>query len=134
MALKHVRSAGANDVASYQLAGVPYVTSSVGNEVTATAVSHKFPRVTRWVVIHNLSTSPMRVGFTKHGVDASVTANYLVLSGNQTTDRLELRCKELWFRRAGSVNCGFSIIAGLTGIYTDQFPVLTGSNEFKGVG
>ena len=138
MALKHIRSAGPNDVSSYQLAGVPYVTSSAGGEVGTAPVKVTFPFVTRFFTVQNTTEHPLRIGFTENGINGSVTSNYLVLSGNQTTGRLELRCKKLYFRRDGVTNSGFSLIAGLTGISHEQFPVITGTfdntGSFEGVG
>ena len=62
---------GPGDVPSYQLSAVPFVTSSAGTEVQNTAISLKFPNVTRFFVIHNISSNPMRIGFTKAGVGAT---------------------------------------------------------------
>lgn len=143
---------GPGDVPSYQMSAVPFVTSSAGTEVQATAISLKFPNVTRFFVIHNISSNPMRVGFTKAGVEgtggisgsspsnpsggesSANRSNYFILSGNTTTERLEIRCKELFFRRDGADNCGFSVFAGVTPISDKQFPTLTGSSGYDGVG
>lgn len=138
MALKHVRGSGPNDVSAYQLSGVPYVTSSVGNEVGSSPLKVTFPFVTRFFVVQNISEHPLRIGFTVNGITTAETANYLVLSGNSSTGRLELRCKELYFRRDGDTNSGFSLLAGLSTVYYDNFPVLTGTlnntGSFKGIG
>ena len=159
---RQIRSAGPNDVGSYQLSGVPFVTSSNGNTVGSVPIGVQFPFVTRFFVVSNTSEHPMRVGFSKNGVNVpeGVTSsygkyasnrNYFILSGSggnsPSTLRLELRCKELWFRRDGvteGTNSGFSLIAGLTGIRDDQFPILTASyhsgssgryhNSFEGIG
>ena len=143
---------GAGDVASYQLSAVPFVTSSAASEVSTDAISVKFPNVTRFFVVHNTSGNDMRIGFTAAGVAAeggvsgSVPSNpaggessadrknYFVLAGNGTTGRLEIRCKELYFRRDGGSNCSFSIMAGITPISDKQFPILTGSSGYDGVG
>lgn len=143
---------GAGDVPSYQLSAVPFVTSSAGTEVQNTAINLKFPNVTRFLVVHNVSSNPMRIGFSAAGVggtggvsgsspsnpaggeSAADRANYFILSGNTSTGRLEVRCKELFFRRDGSGNCGFSVLAGVTPISDKQFPTLTGSSGYDGVG
>ena len=138
MTLKHIRGSGPNDVSAYQLSGVPYVTSSLGAEVGTTPLKVSFPFATRFFVVQNISAHPLRIGFSVNGLNANPTANYLVLSGNSSTGRLELRCKELYFRRDGATNAGFSLLAGLTPVYYDQFPILTGTlnntGSFKGVG
>jgi hypothetical protein len=149
------RGAGPNFVPAYQISGVPYVTSSDGNNVQEEPRKIKFPFATRFFQITNTSTHPMRIGFTYNGVEgkgASVSGssyetsgparckNYLVLSGTngaqQSSVRLEVRCKELFIRRDGGAgtDIGFSLIAGLTGVEHTQFPTLTGSNGFAGVG
>jgi len=125
-----------NFVPEYQQSGIPFVTSSAANEITTTPVSISFPYVTRWVQIFNTdgtSGDTMRVGFTENGVKATETANYIVLSGGQSTERLELKCTRLWFRQQGGA-CSFSVIAGLTNVPASDFPILTGSNQVAGVG
>jgi hypothetical protein len=126
-----------NFVPEYQQSGIPYVTSSAANEVSTSAIRISFPFVTRWVQVFNTDGSgadTLRVGFTQNGVDAVETANYLILSGGQSTERMELKCKEMWFRRHGSSDTSFSVIAGLTNVPANTFPVLTGSGGVSGVG
>ena len=73
--------------------------------------------------------------------------NFIVVSGSAAnavgatalshdgTLRLELRCKEIFMiRSAASGPMGFSIVAGLTGIPSSNFPTLTGSVGFLGIG
>jgi len=140
---------GVNFTPAYEVSGVPFVTSSAASEVVTEAVRVKFPYVTRFFVVQNTSQNWLRVGFSENGVTGTLgskeTNNYLLVSGNQATPRLELRCKELWFAAdAGTAPASFSLVAGLTGIQSDQFPVLTGtltgsnnnyqSSKFEGVG
>ena len=108
MAINHPK-AGANSVPAYQLSGVPFVTSSAGGEVQASPIEVTFPYVTRFFVVQNTSANPMRIGFTADGVNADITANYLVLSGNDKTPRMELRCKSLFFRKDSTGNCSFKL-------------------------
>jgi len=157
MALKngyYNRGAGPSFVPAYQISGVPFVTSSNGNELTDTVQKILFPYATRFFQITNTGNAAMRIGFSENGVigqGGSVSGsayekssparclNYLVLSGSGTnsvasTVRLEIRCKEIFLRRDGATNTGFSLIAGLTGVESSQFPILTGSQGFSGVG
>jgi len=137
MALNHPKT-GPNHVPSYQISGVPYVTASAGDFVgTVNPRKISFPYATRFFIVNNLSNNPMRIGFTENGVKGAVTSNYLILSGNETTERLEIRCKELFF--LADVNTvEYSLLAGLTGVAWDQFPILTGSDNgdkrLEGVG
>lgn len=127
-----------NFAAEYQVSSWPFLTSSGLTEVTATPVQVSFPFVTRWVQVFNTSTTQattLRVGVTSNGVlGTTVTgANYILLQGGQATERLELKCNQLWFLRGTGTSVGFSVVAGLTNVNAN-FPAITGSNGFGGVG
>lgn len=144
--------AGPSDVPSYQMSAIPYVTSSVEGEVGGEPIVLRFPSVTRFMVVSNFSGHVMRIGFTSAGITGSGgvsgstgessadRSNYFILSGNTQTPRMEIRCKEMFFMRdtfkdtGGSGNCSFSVFAGLTPVSYQQFPTLTGSNGYDGVG
>ena len=151
MGLRNWQGQGPNYVPAYQASGTPYVTSSGGGSVSATPDIVRFPYVTRWIQVTNISEHPLRIGFSINGINgvgqsvsgssfetSGYSNNYFVLSGSggsaPSTLRLELRCKEIFFRRDGGSNSGFSLVAGLTGISHNQFPTLTGSGGFRGVG
>jgi len=124
---------GANYVPAYQSSGLPYVTRSAADEVTATVVKHEFPYVTRFFVVGNPGPGDLRVGFTENGVSATETANYFTVKPfTSGTLRYEIRCKELWFRKDGNDDTAFEIMAGLTNI--TEFPTLTGSLISVGFG
>ena len=138
---------GAGDVPSYQMSGVPFVTSSQPLEVSE-ALKIEFPNVTRFINITNTGANPLRIGFTLNGVTGSggsvsgslheQTAdhsNYFVLMGNTQSSRLELRVKEIYFAEHYPATPGsFSLIAGITPIKSSMFPTLTGSAGYVGVG
>ena len=141
---------GPSDVPTYQMSAVPYVTSSLGGLVpinsAASPLRVRLPSVSRFVVVHNTGDTPIRVGFTANGVTASGSfagsgdnrakdRNYFILSGNQTTGRLELRCKDLFFMSdSRNKTSDVSILAGVTPISITKFPVLTGSDGYEGIG
>ena len=143
----HRPKAHHNHVGEYQQSSIPYVTSSVANEVTTSAtVKVRFPQVTRWLVIKNTDdTHTLKFGFSQNGVSGPLTpvagnynitgsnANYFELSAGATTDRLELKCKEVFFL-GGSGAAAFSVMAGLTNVERNMFPALTGSDGHEGVG
>ena len=147
MGLGNFQGNGANHVPAYQTSGTPYVTGSGATEVpngtAATPNSFKLelPSVTRWVVVQNIGTNALRIGFSKAGVEGTGAGQYYTLQANDSTAvnseahtvRLELRCKDIFFSGVGGTT-GFQVIAGLTGIGRAQFPVLTGSNGFQGIG
>lgn len=129
---------GPSFVPAYQVSGVPYILSN-SSVTTSAVVKVTFSNVTRWVQIRNTGTNTLRVGFTEEGVKGTETRNFFQLNpgtaasgfSQSKTDRWEIRCKELYFIGQGGTT-GFSLVAGLTGI--KSFPVITGSNGFKGVG
>ena len=124
-------------VSEYQASGVPFVTSSAHNEVTATPIQVSMPYVARWVQVFNTDPTAgdtLRVGFTENGVKSVPNANYLILSGGQNTGRLELKCTDLWFRQHGATPTSFSMLAGLTNVSPSNFFAMTGSNGVAGVG
>jgi hypothetical protein len=129
MAQHWPKGAGANFVPAYQVSGVPYVTSSLSSNLTTTPVQIDFPYATRFFVVNNIGTVPLRIGFTANGVNAKgegSVSNYFLLEASGTTGRLELRCKSLFIRTANSTG-GYTLMAGLSGVDSGQFPVLTGT-------
>ena len=121
----------ANFVPEYQISGVPYVTSSAGGEVTSqdTPIRLDFPEVTRWITLYNSSSGGLRVAFTANGARGVNTANFFVVKAGATTPRMELRCKTLYFTKDSATAASFNVIAGLTRIRSDVFPILTGSTS-----
>ena len=81
---------GLNNVGSYQVSGLPYVTGSI--EVTNSAVEVDFPFVTSEVfVVNRDNNSSVRVGYSARGVNAAGEAsNYFVLEANTTSPVLSL--------------------------------------------
>ena len=150
---------GLDHVPSYQVSGIPYITRSVmggvpqrdRTDTEGTTLKVEFPFVTSWVMIANISDRPnMHVpklvwGFSANGVAGPSTAMGLDNNGQITsrgfqmppsssTPCLPLRCKDIYLTTFNSQDCTFQLIAGLTNISRDQFPALTASNGFEGVG
>lgn len=132
-----------NHVGEYQQSSIPFVTSSVADEVTTSAVvTVKFPYVTRWLVVKNTDAShTLKFGFSSNGVSGpkgnyhttGSNANFFTLAAGATTERLELKCKEVHFL-GGTNSASFSVLAGLTNVENNMFPALTGTNGVEGVG
>lgn len=131
---------GCNDVGSYQIAGVPWVTASV---VAAGSPLHiRFPMVTNFVFIRNTSAlaSTVRIGFTQNGVmgNPASQSRYMELDQNEETPVLPLRITELFLSGTAGLP-RVQVVVGLTLITDDKFPILTGSLSgsfglFEGVG
>ena len=140
MALKSVSKADPNYVPNYQLAAIPYVTSSVEAEVQSglTTAIH-FPFVTKYIKINNTGANPLKVGFTDDGVTSSAgtaSSNFFIIptaaAGDVCIQEFDVRCKSLFFRSTTSTT-DFSIFAGLTPIGSGSFPELSSANGFEGV-
>tara|TARA_R110000824_G_scaffold265864_1_gene454797 strand:- start:186 stop:596 length:411 start_codon:yes stop_codon:yes gene_type:complete len=104
---------GLGNGASYEVSGIPWVKHVDPGSAGDIAIS--FPLVTRWIIVSNsdpVAANIVRVGFSANGVDGE---NYYLLSGSQTTPRLEVKTTELHLK--GNSN-QVTVIAGLTGIAT----------------
>jgi len=135
MSLKRQIQTGPNFTPAYQSSGTPFVTGSTGSQsLKGTAQKIEFPYVTRFFQIDCYGPGPLYYAFSENGItDNPGTAdNRMYLTGS--SPRLEVRCKEMWFVKAGGPNTDFTLIAGLTGISENQFPSLTGSEGYKGIG
>ena len=138
-----------NSAAEYQVAGIPFVTSSATDElIDDDPVKISFPYVSQWIMIQSIGKAPLAVGFTENGVKGTETSNYFIVgSGSISTaastetatspgsGRIPIRCKELWIGRYGQRDtAGFTVVAGLTNCKERDFPTLTGSEGFEGIG
>jgi len=74
---------------------------------------------------------------------AGVAADGPVHGAASAIQTFDVRCKEIYFLSdvpknnspaAAGLSTSFSLLAGLTGILASEFPVLTGSNGFAGIG
>jgi hypothetical protein len=155
MSLNHPKS-GPNNVGAYQMSGIPFVTSSAETEALRADNANvhpivvNFPFVTKNIKIRNIGGNKLRVAFTYSGSQTpgqgakalGLTRNYFIIppsddAGNAGSDNsivdFDVRCKSIFFTGEGGTT-GFSLIAGLTPIAAADFPVLTGSNGFAGIG
>lgn len=109
--------AGLHHVGSYQISGIPYVTSSTVPVLTNTPLRIIFPSVTQAISIHLLTKNEgLRVGFSANGVKNS--HYYLLDSNAQGISFLELnvRCTDLYLLSNNGSVLSASIAASLTGI------------------
>ena len=155
MSFSRYSGQGASFVPSYQVSGVPWVTSSAGRPATADEPTQLgFPTVTKSIMIKNTGNVALRVAFTKSGsyaagetvpgggtAPAGFKSNYFLIppcdSGAGVADApptlFDVRCKEVFIRsNSNAASAPFSLYAALTGIA--EFPVITGSQGFLGVG
>lgn len=139
-----------NYVPEYQMSGIPHVEtrtlSARANTaaIVANITSHKFTfdSVTRWVIINNHSNNAskhLRVYFNESAAKTAYSGadqdlHYFVINGDEQTQRLEVKCKELYLI-TDTANDTFevSVIAGLTNVSSTDFPDQTKANGFIGV-
>jgi hypothetical protein len=113
--------AGLHNVGSYQVSGIPYVTSTIGPVVTNTASHITFPSVTQTVSIHLLTKNEqLRVGFSANGIKSG--SYYLLDSNAQGIPFVELRvkCTDLYLLSNNGSVVSASVAASLTGIHRSQ--------------
>ena len=112
---------GIGNVGSYQVSGIPWVSSSVAPANSGTPVSFKFPYVTKFINIKNVNSTDvaLRVGFSENGIKGS---NYFLLASGEAFNG-ELRVTEVYFLSDTADTVSFSIIAGLTGIEARELPL-----------
>lgn len=118
----------------YQVSGWPFV---VSGSVTGTPSVVQFGSVTQWVQIKNTDSSKdLRFGFTQNGVGNS---NHYVLQGGTNaksiSPTMNVKCTEIWFRsdKVGETS-SFSLVASLTNVTASDFPILSSSFGYAGVG
>jgi hypothetical protein len=117
---------GPNSAVEYQVSAIPWVTASLGNNGT---VRFDFPYVTSFIVIKNVSAAAtVQAGFTKNGVESGQNC-FSLAHGESFTGDFRITCL-FTSGTAYDVN----ILAGLTGIPSKFFPVLTASNGNPGIG
>ena len=106
--------AGLGNAASYQVAGIPYVTGGIDAYAGSDSTQQiRFPSVTQWVVVSNAeSTTDCRVGFSALGVKGASGNYYFNLDAGQITPRLEVKVTQLFVSGGNAV----SVMAGLAGI------------------
>lgn len=106
--MSNIYTAGLNNVGSYQVSGIPYL--SGGLDATSGA-SLIFPNVTRWIQISNSGSVDLLYGYSENGAAGS---NVGIVFPNSTTPRLEIKATELYMQ-GGTAN-GVYVAAGLTNL------------------
>ena len=138
-----------NFVPEYQMSGVPHVETRTlaaradNAALVAAITSHKFTfgSVTRWIKINNISgaaNKKLRVYFSETAAKTAYSNteddHYFLIIGDQQTQRLEIKCKELYLiADVKSDTPEVSVIAGLTNVASEDFPNQTYDNGFLGV-
>jgi len=73
---------GLNHVGSYQVSGIPYVTSSLTvPDSSSTALEISFPKITREYTVRNDGTQDIKIAYSENGLAGS---NFFVLDPGQS--------------------------------------------------
>lgn len=107
---------GLGSVGSYQISGIPWVTSSIAAPSSGSApLEIAFPYITKSIIVKNIDSSgtKLRVGFSVNGIKN--TGNYFILSKDESF-ACDLRVAKLYLLSDGASAVSSSIICGLTGI------------------
>lgn len=119
---------GFNATAEFMVSGLPWITSSL--VANGTISQFDFDYYSKFIVVKNNTAGTVaRVGVTRLGLG---TSNYFELIGGESIS-LDWRICQLHVS-ASTGSPTVSVIAGLTGIHRKQWPLITGSNGFGGVG
>ena len=138
--------AGVNNVGSYQVSGIPWVSASIlvpaangstkGAVITTQPAKISFPFVTKFVTVRhdptgsNYGVGPnngIRVGFSDPGTRAVEDRYYVELSGSESIT-MEVKCTEMYLISCDETIKEATVIAGLTGIRSARLSGSSGAN------
>lgn len=124
---------GINNVGSYQVSGLPYVTGSVlssGSYSTNNGqVQVSFPYVTRSITVISRSDTNIRVHFNDLTSGNVISArHYITLTAEKDTITFNVKAKEIYVSLEDNISDGeFELFAELTTISSREMYDLTGS-------
>jgi|694.fasta_scaffold89102_2 hypothetical protein len=113
--------AGLGNVASYQVSGIPWVTSSLTAPASSSVpLEINFPSVTKSILVKNINptTNKIRVGFSANGVKGT---NYLLIEKDESFEA-DVKITKLYLLSDTSGSAIASVVASLTGIDTSSLP------------
>jgi hypothetical protein len=124
---------GINNVGSYQVSGLPYITGSSAL-AKGQEVKYVFPKVTKSITVINRSAQDIRVHFHTTGAvhpSGVMTGSHFVLfDSKEDSYTFNVKASEIYISAPhanGSDNASFTIVAELTLIDPPSSFVLTGS-------
>jgi hypothetical protein len=114
------------NVGSYQVSSKPFFKGGLVGDGTIRVI--EFPTVTNWIHIRNATTllagDGPRISFSENGMNTNnffdLYSTYVENDTNSVT--LYLKVAKLYYKRPGSSNVAFDIVAGLTNIPTGSIP------------
>ena len=92
--MSNIYTAGLNNVGSYQVSGIPYLSGAI-DATTGDLAQLDFPYVTRWVQISNSGSSVLNYSFSALG-PTTTPGNIGIVFPDSTTPRMEIKVTQLF--------------------------------------
>jgi hypothetical protein len=115
-------TAGLNNVGSYQVSAMPYMSGNIDLSKHLHGTVVQFPYVTSWIEVRNRSPHQVSVAFSQNGVVGNGVGkgHKMILQSSasgpgviDTTGIMHLKVTEVWLSGSGT---GVDVIAGLTNL------------------
>ena len=124
MSQQYPYGVGLQNVGSYQVSGIPYLTGTTAPVSSSAPVEIVFPDVTQRIIVSNTGLADLRIGFSANGVKD--TNNYFILHQHDRTttsdySKIDLRVKVssiFLLSNSGSTTTTVRVAAELTNIDT----------------
>tara|TARA_R100001126_G_C4787872_1_gene130395 strand:+ start:210 stop:647 length:438 start_codon:yes stop_codon:yes gene_type:complete len=133
-------SVGLQNVGSYQVSGIPYIT---GSTTLGNGAEHeiRFPTVARTVTVMSHTAAPAKIRIHFHPLTASLAGNhtttsnvegglhYVELDSDEDSITMNVKCSEIYISapKDGQGNREYRVIAELTNIPRERMFQLSGS-------
>ena len=125
---------GINNVGSYQVSGIPWITGSSA-QAKGAETRWEFPKITKSVTVINNSAQDIRVHFASTGSDTGASgvmtgSHFVLLNSAEDSYTFNVKAHEVYISAPhanGSSAASFTIVAELTLIDVPPNFVLTGS-------
>jgi hypothetical protein len=125
---------GINNVGSYQVSGIPWITGSSA-QAKGAETRWEFPKITKSITVLNNSAQDIRIHFASTGSDTGASgvmtgSHYVYLASAGDSIKFNVKASEIYITAPhsnGSDNASFTIVAELTLIDVPPNFVLTGS-------
>ena len=125
MSQQYPYGVGLQNVGSYQVSGIPYLTGTTAPISSSAPVEIVFPDVTQRIIVSNTGLADLRIGFSANGVKD--TNNYFILHQHDRTttsdySKIDLRVKVssiFLLSNSGSTTTTARIAAELSNIETN---------------
>jgi len=118
------RKPGIGNAASYQVAGIPFITSSTAPPLSTTSTVVNLPRVAKNITIKNINSTyeNLRVSFNNDSVVDNT--NYVLLTKGESFSA-DYRVTDIHFISDSEQPVSFSVVANLTNIERGEMTSLT---------